>query len=107
MSFEEAKEKWLKRLKRINYNNYFFEFYTSNIKMAEAFDSLPNKKKIVFVPYKCNLASAIELNALQESLNKIYKNEFFKLINALAISKCKYYDTIKLLCGDSDYKRIE
>jgi len=106
ITFEEAKTKWLQRLQRINPNNLLIVFYTTNIKSAELFDKLPFERKIVFVPFKCNISSAIELDAFQDTLSKQCNNEFWRIVNSLAHSKYKYYDVIKLLSGDLDYKRI-
>ena len=50
---EEAKEKWERRIKRINYDNLIFKFSKMNYCTDEhlkRFDSLKAKKKFCFVP---------------------------------------------------------
>lgn len=50
-SFEEALEKWEKRIKRINFKNVYviWEFYDNlyDLELLREFDSLPIKKKII------------------------------------------------------------
>lgn len=50
-SFDEAKEKWDRRKKRINYNNLFIMFTDRDgctEEQLKRFDSLPYKNKVVF-----------------------------------------------------------
>ncbi|WP_318253641.1 DUF1919 domain-containing protein [Selenomonas sp. AB3002] len=54
----EAKNKWDKRVKRINYDNLLVMNYTSNEEVLSEFDSLPFLKKVCFVPFKSNISSA-------------------------------------------------
>ncbi len=105
-SFDEAKSKWEQRLSRINYNNLFIMYYTMDLNNAKIFDNLPFKKKIVFVPFKSELQSAIALDELNDILVTNCNNEFYQLVNSLALSKYKFYDTLKLLCNEPDYKRL-
>ena len=105
-SFDEAKVKWYQRLNRINYNNLFIMFYTTNLESAKIFDNLPFEHKIVFLPFKSNLRSAIELDTLNDVLDNKCNSELYQLVNSLAFSKFKYYDVMKLLCKEPDYKRI-
>lgn len=55
-SFKEAKEKWVERCKRINYNNLFIMMTDRdgcNEKQIEIFDKLPITNKVIFThkPY--------------------------------------------------------
>lgn len=50
-SFDEARECWEKRKKRINWENIFVMMYTEREDYAEEFAKLPYTKKVCFVPY--------------------------------------------------------
>lgn len=55
-SSEEAKEKWNRRVSRINYNNLIFKFSKMNLCGEEElrrFDNLNENKKICFITEKC------------------------------------------------------
>jgi uncharacterized protein (DUF1919 family) len=105
-NFDEAKAKWYKRLSRINCNNLFIMYYTMNLENAKKFDNLPFEHKIVFLPFKSDLPSAIELDVLNDVLVNECDNEFYRLVNSLAYAKFKYYDVMKLLCNEPDNKRV-
>lgn len=47
-TFEEAKNKWEERKKRINYDNLFFETSTEDIEVALEFDSIEVENKLCF-----------------------------------------------------------
>lgn len=106
-SFEEAKAKWEKRLERVNYDNLLITFYATNLQAAELFDNLPFDRKILFVPFKCTLSSAIELDYLQCISSNNLNDDFWFIVNSLATSKYKCYDILKLLNGEKDFMRIE
>lgn len=101
-SVEEAKAKWNRRVKRINYDNLFFVMFTNNADVLEAFDEIPYKKKICFVPFQSKVASAYSLNISKKLENK----PFFEIVNALAWGNLKEYDVLDLLLCRKG-KRIE
>ncbi len=58
----EAKEKWERRKERIHYDNLIFKFSKMNgctQEHMQAFDALQVDKKILFVPYRSDLGSAV------------------------------------------------
>lgn len=58
---QEARQKWYRRLKRINPNNIFFKFETDNPNYIQAFDSLTTPKKIVFTRNQSVTGSSVIL----------------------------------------------
>lgn len=59
---QEAKEKWERRVKRINWNNMLYKFSEMNNcteKELIAFDKFPEKKKVVFVTRDYGLQSQV------------------------------------------------
>lgn len=51
ISFDEAKDCWERRKKRINWDNLFVEFYDDSKERVEDFLSLPYENRICFVPF--------------------------------------------------------
>lgn len=92
VSMEEVNEKWHRRLKRINWDNLFVMMYTDNEEMAQAFDTFNYKKKICFVPFKCNLKSAYTLELAEKT-----DLPFWNIVNRIADGRMVDYDFIELL----------
>lgn len=107
-SFDEVKEKWEKRVAKINYDNLVFMCYTEDEIQAKRFDSLPHKKKILFTSFECNLESAISYQIFYlDTINQKYKNHFWEFVNDMPQKKrCVYYDVFKLLNGEKPANRI-
>ena len=72
-NFDEAEEKWYKRVKRINWNNLLMVTFTESEEEAEMFDLLPYNKKVCFVPFKSNLQSAFYLPFINNNDTKLYQ----------------------------------
>lgn len=104
-SFEEAKEKWESRKKRINWNNLFIMMYTTNKDIAKAFSKLPYDKKVCFVPFELKADSILNINIKNsEDLSDI---PFWQVINGMAQGSYKFYDVFELLSGKLNKRRIE
>lgn len=94
-SEDEAKEKWERRKKRINWNNILFKFNDQNgcnEKHIEQFNALPYKKKICFVSknYKGSTVVKIKTPRSHQNIRASYepfgKNKYCnvnELINSL------------------------
>ena len=66
-SEKEAKEKWERRTKRINWNKILFKFSNQNFceeKHIKKFMELPEQNKICFVNKKFNVNGIIKINQL-------------------------------------------
>ena len=50
VDFEQARECWERRKKRINMDNLLCVSYTESESVARAFDKLPYKNKVIFIP---------------------------------------------------------
>lgn len=91
-SFEEAKLSWEKRKRRINWDNMFVMFYTSNRERLEQFLSLPYKKKICFVPFESKEDCVIHID------RKNYEGKKFEERVVFAGDRrYQYYDVFDLL----------
>ncbi len=69
-SEEDAKEKWLRRCDRINYERLIFKFSDGDLfedSMAEEFDKLPYKNKVMFTAKKYDgVSCGIQLPEFEE-----------------------------------------
>ncbi len=101
-TFEEARQKWQQRKKRINRDALFIEMQTDNEKILERFEALPFKHKIAFVPFETPLKSAISLNCFSE----LEKKGIGNMANSLASGLTGYYNLLKLLNGEEDFCRL-
>lgn len=91
-TFTEAKEKWVERTKRINYENIFFIMSDTNeIKeeLVEKFDSLPIRHKILFSNQK-NICIKYKSSFYIEGFNGNDRMEF--LWNYRNLWGDKYFD---------------
>lgn len=101
-TFEDAKQKWQQRKKRINKDALFIEMQTDDEKILERFDALPFKHKIAFVPFETTSKSGRSLKCFSE----LEKRGFAGLANDLAAGFKGYYDLLKLLNGEEDFCRL-
>lgn len=68
-SFQEAKEKWNRRCKRINYENIIYKFNDQNLctsHLLECFHKFPAKNKICFTAKKYDYEEFIQLKKYQK-----------------------------------------
>lgn len=107
-TYEEAKEKWEKRVQKINYDNLFFMYYTDDKSKAEKFNAIDLPKKVLFTSFESNLDSAISFQFFQlNTVNNKYRNQFWELINNIASGKrCLNYNIFKLLQGETPATRF-
>jgi len=103
-TFEEAQEKWNKRKQRINWDNLFVMMYTSEMEEAERFDRLPYEKKICFVPFETDIPSACNISRFNSRIDGA-PNRLVENIIRLANNQLPFYNPVKLLNGDPNYKR--
>lgn len=101
-SFEEAEQKWYERKQRMNEERLFVEMQTDSEELAERFDKLPFKQKVVFVPFETKLTSAISL----KKINANYSGAFYESVNRLATGQQAFYNILKLLNGERDFFRV-
>lgn len=107
-NFDEVKEKWEKRVAKINYDNLFFMYYTEDETLAKKFDCLNFEKKVVFTNFECHLKAAIPYQIFSlNTINQKYKNQFWEFVNDMPQAKrCVYYNIFNLLNGDNPTNRI-
>lgn len=91
-SFEEVNNAWIRRKKRINFNNLLFMHYSEDKTICNEFLNLPCDK-ILFSPFEINNSSAFCV-----SYRDIYKGKkFWEIINDYAFRRVIGYDVIELL----------
>lgn len=76
---EEGKRLWRERLSRMNWYNLLVMMYTDRKEILERFDKLPFAKKVCFVPFESNLASAYSV-----CMDKYEPREVWECSNAFA-----------------------
>lgn len=92
-TFEEAVEAWERRKARINWDNLFVTTCTEKMEILEEFDALPYDKKVCFVPFKSDLASAFYINP--ETI--IEGGNLEGMVRKFAFGEIFYYDVFDML----------
>lgn len=91
-SFEEAKEKWIRRAKRINYDKILYKFNDQNActeRLLEEFSKLPLKNKICFTskPYNFEntfyIKSSRKYKEIKASYEPFGKNKYIDINNLI------------------------
>lgn len=93
-----AKEKWKRRVKKINCENLFYEMYTESHEDADKFCSITGcNRKVCFVPFKGNSDEQVQLFKWHG------QKEFYETVNVnVGIATGSYkYNPIKLLIGEN------
>ena len=103
-SFDEGNYAWMKRKKRVNYNNILFMMYTENEKYAELFERLDVRKKVCFVPFETDLPSAVTVYPYMYRKDK--SEPFWQYVNAMASGRIALYDAWELLLNGNVVYRI-
>ena len=89
---EEAKEKWERRAKRINYDKILYKFNDQNdcsIELLEKFSKLPFKNKICFTSKEYNLENTIHIKSILQydeikaSYEPFGKNRYININNLI------------------------
>lgn len=89
-SFEDAKECWYRRSKRIDWNHLFVMFFDDNMNRIEEFCSLPYKK-VCFTPFNVEHECIISLEQC------IGKTQLWQAVNNTASGNWVLYDVFDLL----------
>ena len=104
-SFAEAKQLWDERKERIHWDNLFIMMYTVHPEIAERFDALPFKRKVIFTPEDFHVPCQICLKDYNPWIEDM-EEDFWKSVDGVADGHLQYYDPIKLLNGDKEFYRI-
>ncbi|SFL51258.1 Uncharacterized protein, DUF1919 family [Lachnospiraceae bacterium KH1T2] len=91
--FTYAKNKWYERMQRINWYNLLIIMYTDKKETLERFDKLPFAKKICFVPFESDLASAFSFNKNELSTT----SKTWQVANSISMGKIALYDLWDIL----------
>lgn len=93
---EDAKKKWDRRVRKINYDNLFYEMYTDSRENAQKFCELKNcDRKVCFVPFDTDRTGQMKL------LKWRNQTEFYETVNANAgvVTGSYKFNPINLLLG--------
>ncbi len=93
--FEEAKDAWDRRRKRVNWDNLYYVMITEDHGIAERFCNLPHKNKICFVPFKTS-----EECLFYVDFYKRYNGPFWQAVVDMAKGRVFSYSVIDLFCGE-------
>ena len=94
-SFEEAKECWERRKKRIDWDNLFVMFWDEKPENVKKFMSLPFERKICMVPYETDEPGVISVPYREKE--ELKKYPFWEMVNNIALGKFALYDEVELL----------
>lgn len=100
----DTKEMWERRVLRVNWDNLFIMMYTEDIDIAMQFAELPYENKVCFVPFELKEESLFYVDYCDK--NEMCEEPFWKIVNGMANGTYKYYDVLKLLCGQINKSRI-
>jgi len=108
-NYEQAKLSWDRRMKRLNWDNILVKTLIEDEKRLEEFRKIPYRK-IGFSTIACDDSDVIDLSRFVKSeiYRDKYPDSFWKFVNTQAVlgkTDLQFYDTLKLLLGEEDYKR--
>lgn len=95
LSYEEARECWERRKKRINWNRLFVMMITSDEEVAQQFERLPYEKKICFVPFEMEGESIYYIN--YKDYKEMDTVPFWNVVLKMATGLYPFYDDLVLL----------
>ena len=95
--YDEAMECWMRRVKRIRWDDLFVMLWDEDPKRVEDFLSLPYEKKFCFVPWESHIDGVISVP--YRDIPQLKDLEFWQVMNKLAQGKLTLYDPAALLCG--------
>lgn len=106
VDFECAKACWERRKKKINMNNLLCVSHTESKEVALAFDKLPYKNKVIFIPQDLDMADT------DSSCRVFYQNyhngvDFGMTVNKTANGTSGILNMFKLLSHESDFVRAQ
>lgn len=103
-SFEDAKECWERRKKRIDWDNLFVMLWEDeDPEIVKKFMALPYERKICFVPWETDEAGVISVQ--YKDRKELQRYPFWELMNNIARGKFTLYDDVELL-HDGNYVQI-
>lgn len=99
---EKAKEKWDRRLKKINWDNLFIAMYTEDKTMIEEFLLINYEKKVCFIPFENQSENLILLRQADN------QRQFWECVNSNgSIGNGSYaYYLVKLLLNERPFTRF-
>ena len=106
-NFEQAKEIWNTRKKRISYKNILAKMNIDTEEKLEEFRKIPCRK-IGFSLIPANDEEIIDCSDMIKFIQGKYQNRFWEFVNWQARNEAidlKLYYVLKLLLGKQDYKR--
>lgn len=104
-SFEEADDCWVRRKRRINWDNLFIMMYTENKDIALKFSELPYKKKICFVPFQTDKKSLFYVDFRNKK--EASKLPFWNIVNSMVYGAYGCYDVLELLYSGNIVRTAE
>ncbi|MCM1160235.1 MAG: DUF1919 domain-containing protein [Roseburia sp.] len=109
IDFETAVETWNRRKEKINYDNLLVEMIIDAKEDLEKFCELPYKHKIGFTKVPCEIEDVIYFPVMENGyVQEKYQGNFWNFINHMAMAatdECRWYDVLKLLNHEKDYRR--
>ena len=100
---ESAIDTWMRRVKKVNYNNFFYEMYTESKEISYRFGKITgNTKKICFVPWVAKYKYEMQLE-LENG-----QKEFYEAVNSNASlgAHSVKYDLVELLQGNMVFRSV-
>ena len=109
-SYGQAKQIWEERVVRINYNNILVKMLIDTEEELEEFELIPYRK-IGFSLIPSNNKDILDCSSrgMREYIQTTYKERFWEFVNWQALNAkadLRHYDVLKLLSGESDYRRV-
>ena len=93
--FDEARDIWERRKKRIKWDNLFVMFFDETPELVEQFLELPYDKKVCFVPWETHIAGLLPV--IYRDNDDLSRYPFWEIINNLATGDFVLYDDVELL----------
>lgn len=109
-TFEQAKQMWEERAARINYDNIIVKMLIDTEEELEQFKKIPYRK-IGFSLIPSSDAEILDCSSekFREYIQNTYKGRFWEFVNWQALNAkadLRYYDVLKLLSGEKDFRRV-
>lgn len=108
-SFESAKEAWIRRRQRVNYDNIFVHAILGDEKSIESFNKLSYKNKIGFTMLQCDEPGVYSFsNEERTYIKEKYDGNVGNFLNHIVMNpsdECKRFDLLSMLNGDNSFVR--
>lgn len=93
-----AQEKWMKRVKRVNYNDLFVCIYTDRPEVAERFEQVPYDNKVCFTSFPTDCPSAFSLD-FYKNVSGLHEKKTWEIVNGAASGQFAVYNPWRFLMG--------